>query len=109
SHHEEDPSMAWDRPRPAFVAPSAGRSRWGLLFVWLLLVGVGGVLILNGVWNMRISEGATESPQVLTVEQLVANGPQGNNHVELAGWILGDRYIIHYEKSKGKSLEELFG
>lgn len=78
------------------------------------LIGLGIVLLIVGPipaflgWREgRVGEGASEQPVEMPLEQLIARGANGNPHVRIKEFFLGDNYV-YQENSKSKTWEHVW-
>jgi hypothetical protein len=67
---------------------------WGMLKFRLAigLLAIGGMLLYFGYQEWRLSSASSAGPQDLTVEELLARGPEGNPHVRLKNFKLGEQW-----------------
>ncbi len=64
---------------------------------WRLRLGVaglvlGGMLLFVGFHEWQLGSAASAQPEDLTLQQLIARGPQGNPNVRLRDFMLGDNF-----------------
>jgi len=90
------------RWRVPLLSHLASAARWVNLWVLLVLLFIGIALIVESIREFRLSSGASERPQALTLEQLAAQGPRGNNHVALTGFTPGEKIVAYYRDSRSR-------
>ncbi len=64
---------------------------------WRLRLGIaglvlGGMLLFVGFHEWQLGSAASAQPEDLTLQQLIARGPQGNPNVRLRDFMLGDNF-----------------
>jgi hypothetical protein len=70
--------------------------RWRLV-ICLAVVGIG--LLLWGGMEWSLGRGASSKPERITLNQLIARGPEGNPNIILTDFELGDNFV--YETKNG--------
>ncbi len=90
------------RWRVPFLSRLAGWTRWVNLWVLLVPLLLGFILIVESIREFGLSSGASERPQALTLEQLAAQGPRGNNHVALTGFTPGESIVAYYRDRRSR-------
>ena len=65
---------------------------------WRLRLGVaglvlGGMLLFAGLREWQLGSAASDQPEDVTLEALIARGPDGNPHVRVSDFVLGDNYV----------------
>jgi hypothetical protein len=59
----------------------------------LLLVASGCLMGYYGIQEFRLTRKATKTPEDLTLQQLIARGPEGNAHVRIRDFVLGENFV----------------
>lgn len=65
----------------------------------LFAIVIGGVLGFAGYAEWRVSKGASVEPEEVSLEQLIRRGPEGNAHVRVRDFNVGDNIV--YEEQSG--------
>ena len=71
---------------------------------WRLRLGIaglvlGGMLLFGGFQEWRLGAAASTTPDDLTLEALIARGPDGNPNVRVSDFMLGDNYVYFTDDS----------
>src|ERR1044071_1460528 len=68
-------------------------------FGFLLLVA-GGILITLSFQDRSLDEKASATPEEMTLESLIKRGPEGNPHVAIKDFMLGENGVKLVEEGK---------
>lgn len=93
---------------------ASGGSSWytdGMLDQFLFVVGfvvliLSGVGIYMGIQKLRLAATASDTPQTLTLAQLIAKGPGDNAHVLVTDCVPAMNYAFSYQKGKYESVSK---
>jgi hypothetical protein len=72
---------------------------------WRLRLGIaglvlGGMLLFGGFREWQLGATASAQPEDVTLEQLIARGPDAQPHVRISDFVLGDNYV-YFEDDSG--------
>jgi hypothetical protein len=71
---------------------------------WRLRLGIaglvlGGMLLFAGFREWQLGSASSAQPEDLTLEALIARGPDGNANVRVSDFVLGDNYVYFTDES----------
>ena len=71
---------------------------------WRLRLGIiglvlGGMLLFGGFREWQLGSGASAQPEDITLEALIARGPDGNPNVRIRDFTLGENYVYFTDDS----------